>query len=368
MRCKIALIPSIKEPFIIEEVELSDPKPNEVRLKVKACSICHSDIHSILGEHGGFEGAGTAGHEVSGVIDAVGSDVSYVMPGDRVMATLVKAGCGHCSECLSGRFIRCLTNGGIVFQQKGPYVRANGDVPIQTGGAFTGFAEYTNVPEDNLVKLDDDIPYDIGAILTCAVISGFYGVLHRACVRPFESLVVVGCGGVGISAVQGARFAGAFPVIALDTLDSKLERAKGFGATHIINPKNCDPVVEVKSICNSYGAEHVILSVAAPGLKRQALDMLQPVGRLTVIGHISYEHEFLGDINVLDLMKGRAIIGSAMGAVTIRRDIPRLCRLYKHGLLKVDEMIDGRFPLEQINEAVASVRQGGALKNVIVFS
>jgi S-(hydroxymethyl)glutathione dehydrogenase/alcohol dehydrogenase len=368
MKCHAAIIPAIKKPFFIEEVELSDPKPNEARIRVKACSVCHSDIHTVLGEHEVFEGSATAGHEVAGIVDAVGSDVTYVKKGDHVLATLVKAGCGTCSECLSGRFCRCLNNGGIVFKQKGPYTRKNGDVPLQTAGAYTGFAEYTNVPENNLVRLEDDIPFEVGAILSCAMISGFFAVQHRACVKPFESVAVIGCGGVGMSAVQGARFVGAFPVIAVDTQDTKLDRARLFGATHTVNPSKGDPVLSVKEICNNYGAEHVILSVAARGLKSQAFDMLQPTGRLTIIGHASRADEFLSDLNALDFMKGKVLTGSAMGAVTTRLDIPRLCRLYRHGLLKVDEMIDGRFELAQINEAFDGVAHGGALKNVVVFS
>ncbi|MCX8031952.1 MAG: alcohol dehydrogenase catalytic domain-containing protein [Thermoleophilia bacterium] len=367
MKCKVAVSPRMGAPYVIEEVEIADLKPNEARVKIKSCSICHSDIHSQMGEHGAFEGSSTGGHEAAGIVTEVGSEVTYVKPGDRVICCLVKAGCGQCRECLLGRPMFCLKNGPMAFKQPSPYRRANGDVPIQMPGAFSGFAEYANVPEPNLVKLDDDVPFEVGSILSCAMISGFGAVLHRAQVKPFQSVVVLGCGGVGMSAIQGARFVGGYPVVAVDTVESKLERAKGFGATHTINPKKSEVVAEVRKITDGMGADHVILCVAAPGLKRQAVDMLSPTGRVTCIGHRTYEDELLGDISAMDFFSGRTLTGSAMGAVTTRLDIPRLMALYRAGILKVDEMIDGRYPLEQINEANESLLEGKALKNVIVF-
>ena len=367
MRCKVAILPAVGEQYVIEEVELAELKPGEARVQMKTCSICHSDLHSQMGEHGHFDGSATGGHEATGVVTEVGSEVTYVKPGDRVICCLIKAGCGRCYECLMGRPYMCLTNGPQQFKTPGPYTRDNGDVPIQLPGAFTGFAEYSNVSENNLIKLDDDIPYEVGSIISCAVISGFIGLMHRACVKPFESLVVVGCGGVGMSAIQGGRFVGAFPVVAVEIDNGKLVRAKEFGATHTVNPKTTDAAAAVKDICNPLGADHAIVCVAGPGIKRQALDMLHPTGRLTCIGHGTYEAEMLTDFSAMDFFSGRTLTGSGMGATLIRLDIPRLMALYRHGILKVDEMIDGRYPWEQINEANDSAIHGGVLKNVLVF-
>lgn len=366
MRCKLAIAPAVGKQYVIEEAELADLKPHEARVKIKTCSICHSDIHSQMGEHGSFEGSATGGHEVTGVVTEVGSEITYVKPGDRVICCLVFAGCGKCHECLMGRPYMCLTNGPMEFKVPGPYTRDNGEVPIQLAGAFTGFAEYTNVAEQNLIKLDDEVPYEVGSIISCAVISGFGGLLHRACVKPFESLVVVGCGGVGMSAIQGGRFVGAFPIIAVDIDDNKLERAKEFGADRTVNAKNGKMVDMVKEICSA-GADHAIVCVAGSGIKRQALDTLHPTGRLTCIGHGTYEDERLTEFSAMDFFGGRTLTGSGMGASTTRLDIPRLMALYKAGRLKVDEMVDGRYSLEQINEAQESAMHGGALKNVIVF-
>ncbi|MCE5255022.1 MAG: alcohol dehydrogenase catalytic domain-containing protein [Actinomycetia bacterium] len=366
MRCKLAVVPAEGEQYVIEEVELADLRPDEARVKIKTCSICHSDIHSQMGEHGHFEGSATGGHEAAGVVTEIGSEVTYVQPGDRVICCLVKAGCGKCYECLMGRPYMCLTNGPMQFKLPSPYRRSGGDVPTQLPGAFTGFAEYANVSENNLVKLDEGVPYEVGSIIGCAVISGFMGLLHRARLQPFESLAVIGCGGVGMSAIQGGRFMGAFPIIAVDVDDSKLQRAKGFGADQTVNAKSGDVVAAVKRICPG-GVDHAVVCVAGPGIKRQALDMLHPTGRLTCIGHGTYESEMLHDFSAMDFFGGRTLTGSGMGATNTRLDIPRLMALYRAGLLKVEEMIDGRYPLERINEAIDSALHAGALKNVIVF-
>ncbi|MBN1629231.1 MAG: alcohol dehydrogenase catalytic domain-containing protein [Thermoleophilia bacterium] len=367
MRCKVAVLPAVGELYVIEEVELAGLKPNEARVKMKTCGICHSDLHSQMGEHGHFDGSATGGHEATGVVTEVGSEVTYVKPGDRVICCLIKAGCGHCFECLMGRPYMCVNNGPQQFKVPGPYTRDNGDVPIQLPGAFTGFAEYANVSENNLVKLDDDIPHEVGSIISCAVISGFIGLLHRACVKPFESLVVIGCGGVGVSAIQGGRFVGAFPIVGVDIDDGKLERAKGFGLDYTVNPKTCDAVATVRELCDGRGADHAMVCVAGPGIKRQALDMLHLTGRLTCIGHGTYEAEMLTEFSAMDFFSGRTLTGSGMGATNIRLDIPRLMALYRMGHLKVDEMIDGRYRLEQINEANESAVHGGVLKNILVF-
>ncbi len=366
MRCKLAVVPAVGEPYVIEEVELADLKPDEVRVKMKTCSICHSDIHSQMGEHGHYEGSATGGHEATGVVTEIGSAITYVKPGDRVICCLVKAGCGRCSECLRGRPQTCLTNGPMQFKQPGPYTRDNGEVPIQLPGAFTGFAEYANIPENNIVKLDDGVPHEVGSIISCAVISGFIALLRRAHVRAFESLAVIGCGGVGMSAIQGGRFVGAFPVIAVDVDGKKLERAKEFGADLTINPKKVDAVKAVKEMSGG-GVDHAVVCVAGAGIKRQALEMLNGTGRLTCIGHGTYEDEMLTEFSAMDFFGGRTLTGSGMGASHTRLDLPRLMALYKAGRLKVDEMIDGRYSLEQINEANESAVHGGALKNVIVF-
>jgi len=366
MKCKIAIVPEMGEPFIFEEVELAEPKAHEVRLKVMTCTICHSDIHGVRGEHGPFDGCATAGHEIAGIIDAVGNGVTYVKPGDRVLCGVVRAGCGVCMNCMRDRSWFCENLPQVGFRLPGPYTRSNGLVPVQTNLGATGFAEYTNAHESFLCRIDDDIPYAVGSALACGFITGFGAILNRSMVNPGESVAVIGCGGVGLSAIQGARVSGACPIIAIDVLDSKLELAKKCGATHTINAKDCDPVDAVKAI-NKYGADHTIIAVAGTGIKRQAFNLTAPWGQAVLIGHGRPEDEMMHDFGAMEFLQGKKFTGSVMGAVKLRRDIPKYMDMYRKGIVDIDCMLTGRFPLEKLNEAFYDSEFGGALKNIVVI-
>jgi Zn-dependent alcohol dehydrogenase len=365
MKCRVAITEGMGEPFVIEEAELAEPKENEVRLKVMTCSICHSDIHGVRGEHGHYEGCATAGHEIAGIVDAIGHNVTYVKPGDRVICGVIRAGCGICDNCLRDRPWFCENLPPIQFRRPGPYTRANGKIPVQTNAGATGFAEYTNCHESLLCKIDDDIPYAVASAFACGFITGFGAILNRCRVRPGESVAVVGCGGVGLSAVQGARVSGACPIIAIDVIDSKLELAKKCGATHIINPKNRNPAEAVKAI-NKYGADHTIIAVAGKGIKRQAFDITAPWGEAVMIGHNRPEDEMLDDFCAMEFLPGKRFTGCIMGAVTLRRDVPKYMDMYRKGIVDIDCMLTHKFTLDQLNEAFHDAEHG-ALKNVIVI-
>ncbi len=366
MRCKLALVPRVGEDVIVEEVELAEPHDDEVRIKVMTCTICHSDIHGFKGEFGTFDGPGTAGHEIAGIVDKVGAKVTYVKPGDRVLSSALRQGCGQCYQCLHGRHPSCENVPPYSFRTPSPYTRDNGEVCIQTMSGASGFAEYTNALEAMLCKLDDDIPFVIGSVLACGFMSGFGAVLNRSKIRPGESFAVVGCGGVGLTAIMGARWSGAIPIIAIDTMDVKLEAAKKFGATHFINPKQCDVVKEVKKITRGFGVDHSIIATAGKGLKRITFDLTAGYGQMVIIGHGRYEDEFLHDICGMELLAGKRITGSVMGSGPIRRDIPLYMDMYRQGLVDLDALLTHRFPLERIQEAIDDALKG-ALKNVVVI-
>ncbi len=364
MKCKVAVVEGMGQPFHIEEMELAEPGWQEVRLKVMTCTICHSDIHGIRGEHGPYEGCATGGHEIAAVVDAVGPGVTYVKPGDRVICAVIRAGCGTCGPCLEGHQWFCENLPKLGFRQPGPYTRKNGLVPIQTNLTATGFAEYTNAHESALCKIDDDIPYAVASAMACGFITGFGAILNRCKVRPGESVAVIGCGGVGLSAVQGARVSGACPIIAIDTVDSKLELAKKCGATHTLNPKNCDVREEIRKI-DPYGADYVIIAVAGKGIKRQAIDITAPWGTTCIIGHARPEDELLGDVGAMEFLTGKKFTGSVMGAITFRRDMPIYMDMYRKGIIDIDCMLTHRFTLDQLNEAIDDAEHG-ALKNIVV--
>ena len=366
MRVKLALVPRMGEDIVVEEAELEEPGEHEVRLKVMTCTICHSDIHALKGEHGAFEGPGTAGHEVAGIVDKVGSKVTYVKEGDRVLSSLVRQGCGHCIQCLNDRHWFCMNLPPFQFRVPSAYIRDNGERCIQTMPSATGFAEYTNSHESCLCKLDDDIPFAIGSALACGFMSGFGAVLNRCQIKQGESFAVIGCGGTGLSGIMAAKLVGAFPIIAIDTQDSKLDAAKKFGATDVINPKKTDAVQEVLKITGCFGVDHSFVAVAGKGIKRQANDMTAAYGRLVFIGHARYEDEFMDDMNWMDIICGKVYTGCVMGGITLRRDVPLYMDMYRRGMVDIDSLLTNRFTLDNIGEAMESA-QKGALKNVVVI-
>lgn len=361
---KAAVCYQIGKPLVIEDVTLDPVGKGDVKIRIAACAICHSDIHSLKGEHGNPPLPAIAGHEVSGYVEEVGDGVNYVKPGDHVIASIIPEGCGQCYYCRTGLSNQCMTNR-IALYQPGRYINKKGQRLTQFAGAVAGFAEYAVIPEINLVKVPQDLPMDLACLLGCGVISGFGAVVNRAKVTLNSSVAVIGCGGVGLNAIQGAVFSGAYPIIAVDVRDNKLEIARAFGATHMVNTAAGDPIKKVYEITDGRGADFVIIAVAGLNILRQGFLMSAQSGTTVIIGH-GYGEQ-LTAFSPLDFMGGRKLTGSAMGAVRLRIDIPRLIDLYKAGRFKLDELISGRYPLSQINEALASAEKGEVIRNVIMF-
>ncbi len=362
---KAAIFYEIGKPLVIEEVTLEPPGKGEVMIRMAACAICHSDIHAMRGEHGEIELPAVAGHEICGYVVEAGENVSYVKKGDKVIASIIPEGCGQCYYCRIGLSNQC-TNHPLYLHGKGKFINSKGQRLTQYAGPVAGFAEYAVIPEMNLVKVPDDLPADRACLLACGVISGFGAVLYRAKVTANASFAVIGCGGVGLNTIQGALFAGAYPIIAVDVRDSKLATAKVFGATHTVNAKKAkDPVQAVQEITYGRGADFVMVAVAGIELLRQGFLMSARDGTTCVIGHGHGEQ--LTAFTPVEFMSGKKLTGSAMGAVRLRIDIARLIELYQAKRLKLDELISGHYAFDKINEAVASMEQGEAIRNVIMF-
>jgi len=362
---KAAICYEIGKPVVIEEVTLDPPGRGEVKIKMAATAICHSDIHAMKGEHGNIQLPAVAGHEICGYVEEVGEGVAYVKKGDKVIGSIIPEGCGQCYYCKVGLSSQCTTNR-LFLYGKGKYVNKKGQRLTQYAGAVAGFAEYATIPEVNLVKVPEDLPVDRACLLACGVISGFGAVLYRARVQVNSSVAVVGCGGVGLNAIQGARYAGAYPIIGVDVRDNKLENAKVFGATHTVNTKTEKaPIEKVKEITYGRGADTVIIAVAGIEILRQGFMMSARDGTTCIIGHGWGEQ--MSAFTPLDFMGGKKLTGSAMGAVRLRIDIARLIELYKAGRLKLDELVSGHYRFDQINEALASSEKGDVIRNVIMF-
>ena len=362
---KAAICYEIGKPLVIEEVTLDPPGKGEVKIRMAATAICHSDIHAMKGEHGNIQLPAVAGHEICGYVEETGEGVTYVKKGDKVIGSIIPEGCGQCYYCKVGLSSQCTTNR-LFLYGKGKYVNKKGQRLTQYAGAVAGFAEYATIPEVNLVKVPEDLPVDRACLLACGVISGFGAVLYRAKVQVNSSIVVVGCGGVGLNAIQGALYAGAYPIIGVDVRDNKLENAKVFGATHTVNAKTeKDPVKKMQEITYGRGADTVIVAVAGIDILRQAFMMSARDGTTCIIGHGWGEQ--MTAFTPLDFMGGKKLTGSAMGAVRLRIDIARLIELYRVGRLKLDELVSGHYRFDQINEALASSEKGEVIRNVIIF-
>jgi S-(hydroxymethyl)glutathione dehydrogenase / alcohol dehydrogenase len=362
---KAALCVEFGKPWVIEELTLDDPGPGEVKVKVAACAICHSDIHSAMGEHSPITLPAVGGHEIAGYIAEVGKGVTYVKEGDPVIVSIPQNGCGQCYNCLIGQNYNCTTNP-LKLAAPGRYVNSQGQRLWQFAGDIAGFAEYTTCSENHVVKFPPNMPMDRACLIACGVISGFMAVINRAKVKPFESVLVMGTGGVGLNAIQGARFAGAHPIIAVDVLDSKLETARSFGATHTINARTeKDPIKTAREITGNRGADYVFVAVAGVEILRQAFSMSGRNGMTVVIGHSG--KEWMSNFDATEFVGGKFMTGSAMGVVRQRVDIPRLVELYQCGRLKLDELISKHYPFARINEAMADSMKGDALRNILTF-
>jgi Zn-dependent alcohol dehydrogenase len=351
------------KPLVVEDgVTVDKPGKGEVRVKIAVTAVCHSDLHFLKREIPGPL-PGLAGHECAGYIDEVGEGVTEFKVGDPVVLGTVAAGCGHCYYCTIGLRHFCVNRHGPA---EGRHMNKKGQRLTPWSGPIGGFAEYTTVTELLATKIPKSMPLDRAALLACGVTSGFGAVTNRAYVKPFSSVVVIGTGGVGLNAIQGALFSGANPIIAVDVLDNKLEFARQFGATHTINiKKDKDPVKTVQELTNGRGADYAFVTVGSKDAIRQGFAMCGPRGMTVVIGLVM--GELTGIMPIDFCMTEKIITGAGGGSLRTRIDIPDLVSLYQTGRLKLDELISGRYPLEKINEAIASFERGEALRNLIIF-
>jgi len=358
---KAAVCYEFKKPLVVEEVDMDPPQRREVKVRLAATAVCHSDIHDIMGELR-VDTPFICGHESSGYVDEVGKDVTSVKPGDPVVVSLL-ASCGKCVYCRTGRSHLC----NVVWPlDRESRIRSKSGKSIPQTVRMGSFAEYTVVHESQVVKIPGDMPLDCASLLACGVITGFGAVVKRAKVPVLSSCVIIGTGGVGLNAVQGAAISGAYPVIAVDVSDSKLEAARAFGATHTVNAAKKDAIETVRKMAGGAGAEYVFVTVGNADAILQGFAMLRPGGMTVVVG-LPKATDTITLSPLMFIKDEKTITGCYMGSTELQTDIPKMVELYKAGILKLDELITGRYSLEQINEAIDSVVKGKALRNVIMF-
>jgi S-(hydroxymethyl)glutathione dehydrogenase/alcohol dehydrogenase len=356
---KAAVCHAFGAPLSVEDVHLRDAQAGEVEVALDAVAICHSDITYADGGWGGSLPA-VYGHEAAGRVRALGAGVTGLAIGDPVVVTLIRA-CGQCPSCAGGRPTGCET----------PYDGDHGPLSMPDGGklhqamACGAFAERVVVHHSQVVRVPEGIDMAAASLLACGVITGVGAVVNAAHLRAGEDVVVIGAGGVGLNAIQGARIAGARRIVAVDMSEEKLATARDFGATDGVLATEEMPWRAAKAAMGR-GADAVLVTVGASRAYDEAPRYLAGGGRMIMVGmpHSGAESHYEA---ANFAAAGQAMIGSKMGETVIRRDIPWMVDLYGQGRLKLDELISNRWPLDRINEAIADTKSGSARRNVIVF-
>lgn len=358
---KAAVLREVNQPMEIEDIRHGDPGPREVLVRTAAVGVCHSDLHYQDGSYPHMLPV-VLGHEAAGVVEAVGSMVTYVKPGDHVI-TCLSAFCGHCEHCLTGHMSLCFEPELQRPPDAPPRLAGNGESIAQFLN-LSSFAELMLVHEHALARIRDDMPLDRAALIGCAVTTGVGSVIHTAGVEPGSTVAVIGCGGVGLSAINGAEIAGAGRIIAIDQVQAKLDLAMDFGATDMVNAAESDPVRAVRELTGG-GVHYSFEAIGLAKTAQQAFKMARRGGTATVIGMIPvgtmveiHGPEFLGE---------KKLQGCNMGSNRFRVDMPRFIEFYLQGKLYLDKMISGRIRLDQINDALEALKTGETARNVIIF-
>jgi S-(hydroxymethyl)glutathione dehydrogenase/alcohol dehydrogenase len=360
---RAAVLHQGSDQLVIEQIRHTPLAAREVRIVTAACGLCHSDLHVLDGvlerprPH-------VLGHEASGVVAEVGAGVTSVAVGDHVVTCLVQ-GCGECVRCAAGEPTLC--NSATATR------RPAGDPSrLQTldGRAIAGFAnvggltEQIVIDERGLTVIDADVPLDLASILGCAVVTGLGAVFNVAKVSPGDSVAVLGCGGVGLNVVQGARIAGAGQIIAVDMTAAKLDAARSLGATHTVDASTLDAVATVIEISGG-GVDHAFEVIGRPATARQALAM-------AAIGRTAYVVGVMADDAVIEVpaeatKRGKSLRGVYMGSTQPRVDIPRYVELWRSGQLDLTSMVNRRLTLDEVNEGFRALSAGEVNRAVVVF-
>jgi NDMA-dependent alcohol dehydrogenase len=383
MKTKAAVLHGVHQDWQIEEIDVDPPKALEVLVEWKVAGLCHSDEHIVTGDMGAtpevLAAAGATsfypavgGHEGAGIVLEVGPGVTSVKPGDHVSASFVPS-CGRCRYCSTGRQNLCDYGagtflGGMITDGTPRHFLGGTKDAITMFAKLGTFSNHACVAENSLIKVDDDLPLEVVALVSCGVATGWGSATNRADVRVGDTVVVVGIGGIGINAVQGAAMAGAKRVIAVDPVEFKREKAMEFGATHTF-ASMAEAMPAVNELTWGQMADKVIMT---PGVMYGELmelgTKLAGKGGTIVVTAVAPMSQTESSINLFELaMWNKEIKGTIFGSLNPRVDIPKLLGLYREGQLKLDELITQRYPLEGINEGYEAMRKGENIRGIIVY-
>ncbi len=370
MKIRAAYVPESNR-LTVAEVELDPPKEKELLVRIHAAGVCHSDLHTLKGELRTMPPL-VLGHEGAGVIEAIGPGVTRFAVGDRILVNWLPA-CHLCTQCQRGRPNLCERLASTTYQ--GALIDGTSRLHSVEGASVKQYlsastmADYAVIPEDGAVHLQEGVPFEVGAIIGCAVITGVGAVINTAKVRPGSSAAVIGCGGIGLSAILGCVVAGCHTIIAVDVFDEKLKFARQLGATHTVNARHEDPVKALKAITGGgqgSGPDYTFDSVGSARTIPQALNATGPAGVTTVMGL----HSALEDVPISAgqlIFQNKSLLGSFAGSARPDIDLPNLQRLYLAGKLNLDKLITKRYPLDDIALAFEDMEAGKVARGVLVF-
>lgn len=359
---KAAILEQPGQPLVIGDIDIAEPAPHEVLIDTKACGLCHSDLHFIDGTYPHALPT-VPGHEAAGMVRAVGSEVRTVKPGDHVVSCL-SAFCGTCEFCVTGRMALCL--GGNTRRGKDAPSRLsrNDGETVNQMLNLSAFSEQMLIHENACVAIDTDMTFDRAALLGCAVTTGAGAIFNACRITPGETVLVVGCGGIGLATINAAKIAGAGMIIAVDPLAEKRELAQVLGATHAIDALAEDAARQIIKLTGG-GVDHAIEAVGRQSSADLAVASLKRGGTATILGMMPLDCKV--GLGAMDLLSGKKLQGAIMGMNRFPVDLPRLVDFYLRGLLDLDTLIAERISLDQINEGFDTMRAGTSARSVITF-
>jgi S-(hydroxymethyl)glutathione dehydrogenase/alcohol dehydrogenase len=354
------------QPVLVEDIAVDPPKRGEATVRLGACGVCHSDLSAITGTIA-LPLPLVLGHEGAGVVEEVGEDVADLAKGDHVVFSFIYM-CGKCRFCVSGRPVLCVEQGrALTTPLEGtPRVHDASGKPLNIFSGCGSMAQYATVSAQNLIKIDPKIPLECAALVGCGVTTGVGAVFNTAKVAPGSSVAVFGCGGVGLSAIQGARIAGADRIVAVDTLEAKLAMAKQFGATDTLLAKPGEDVVKALKKMTGGGPDYAFECVGSGELAATAYRAIARGGVAVVVG-VAKPSDSTSVRSMTLVFEEKTLTGSYFGSCVPRVDFPRMFALYLKGELKLEELITRRYPIDQAPQAFADLQSGRNARGVIVF-
>lgn len=366
MRTKAAVVPESNK-LSVETIELDPPQAGEILVRMRAAGVCHSDLHTYRGELR-TKPPLVLGHEGAGIVEAVGSGVSRVKPGDRVMINWLPA-CQSCSFCLRGQYNLCerfpsTTLAGLLLDGTSRLRRLDG-LGLKHYLSAATMSEYMVISEPSAIPIPADVSFEIAAIIGCAVATGVGAVINTGQARPGNSAAVIGCGGIGLSMILGCQLAGCHPIIAIDVMDSKLAFARHLGATTTLNAREKDVVAALRELI-PYGPDYVFDSVGSTITIPQALQGVRPGGTAVIVGMHSLTKDIAIPAGPL-IAQNKRLLGSFVGSIRPQLDLPMLVELYRAGRLQLDDLITKRYSLEELPQAFADMEAGNIARGVIMF-